>query len=87
MKEKESSVKVTGMEIGYISGRKKRIVKSNIKMELHPGEISCLLGLNGSGKSTLLRTLCGFQPALNGEILFYGKSIKKYSQSNLSRIV
>ncbi len=87
MKEKESSVKVTGMEIGYISGGKKKAVKSNIEMELHTGEISCLLGLNGSGKSTLLRTLCRFQPALKGEILFYGKSINKYSQSNLSRMV
>ena len=37
------------------------------------------------GKSTLLRTLAGFQPALDGEILIQDKSLSDFSAQELAR--
>lgn len=53
-----------GLQIGY----PKHIVRSDINLSCHQGEVIGLIGQNGSGKSTLLRTLAGLQPALAGEI-------------------
>lgn len=39
------------------------------------GGIVCLIGANGAGKSTTLMTICGVQPAVEGEILFEGRPI------------
>ena len=46
--------------------------------------MTCLLGLNGAGKSTLLRTLCGFQPPLQGEIYLSGKALDSYSRASFA---
>ncbi len=53
------------LAIGYDT----QVVKSNLRVSARAGEMICLLGPNGCGKSTLLRTLCGLQPALEGDIL------------------
>ncbi len=68
------------LSIGYHTGRgllscgskhrpRIRVVANNLNHSLRAGEMTCLLGANGIGKSTLLRTLAGFQPPLDGDIL------------------
>ena len=42
----------------------------DVSVEIHKGEIHCLVGENGSGKSTLIKTLLGLIPPLEGEITF-----------------
>ena len=68
------AVEANDLAIGYVlKGGRRKVVHQGLHLSLRVGEVTCLLGLNGAGKSTLLRTLCGFQPALAGEIRVLGK--------------
>jgi len=79
-------IETTDLVIGYKQKANKRlIVHDALQIQLFTGELTILLGLNGAGKSTLLRTLCGFQPALGGQILLKGRPLSDYSQTELSR--
>ena len=73
------------LEIGYINGKPARkVVGSDLDLELHQGEFVCLVGPNGAGKSTLLRTLTSLQPSLSGEILLAGKKLAQFSRKELA---
>jgi len=79
---------IQNLSIGYfLKHGKQKLIKNNINQELYQGEVTCLLGANGSGKSTLLRTLAGFQPALEGKILYDNKPIDSYSDSERSLLI
>lgn len=82
-----AAVEANNLAIGYQEKKKRKIVQSNIHLTLYSGEVTCLLGLNGAGKSTLIRTLCGFQPPLEGEVLLRGKKLSSYTQSQFAREV
>ncbi|HEY6529066.1 MAG TPA: ABC transporter ATP-binding protein [Cellvibrionaceae bacterium] len=43
-------------------------VVSALTLNLHSGEIACLLGSSGCGKTTVLRAIAGFQPVTSGSI-------------------
>ncbi|WP_428642714.1 ABC transporter ATP-binding protein [Roseibium sp.] len=47
----------------------------NISLNIHRGEVFCLLGSSGSGKSTLLRMLAGFDAPTEGRIVVDGEDI------------
>ncbi|MGM0376364.1 MAG: ABC transporter ATP-binding protein [Bacteroidota bacterium] len=75
------------LSIGYENPRQgKTVLHSNIGVKLDSGEFACLLGPNGSGKSTLLQTLCGFLPALEGDVYIAGRSISKVSHRKMSEL-
>ena len=81
-------IETNRLSIGYpLKGGKRKVIHDDLSLRLFPGEVTCLLGLNGAGKSTLLRTLCGFQPPLDGDISLMGKPLSSYSQSNFSLMV
>ena len=48
---------------------------TDLSLEVHTGEMLCLLGRSGSGKSTLLRIIAGIEPADSGRILWNGEDI------------
>lgn len=82
------AIETCGLSIGYLlKGGRRKVVHEGLTLRLTPGEVTCLLGLNGAGKSTLLRTLCGFQPPLQGEIRLMGKPLASYSQRDFSLTV
>jgi iron(III) transport system ATP-binding protein len=53
----------------------KKIVVSNLSLELNQGVIGCLLGPSGCGKTTVLRCIAGFEPVVAGEILLNGVKV------------
>ena len=86
-KVKEIAVQAKGLSIGYNDSKGRKVVQSNVNLTLYSGEVTCLLGLNGAGKSTLIRTLCGFQPPLEGDVLLRGKALAGYSSGEFAREV
>jgi branched-chain amino acid transport system ATP-binding protein len=47
-----------------------------VSLHVKAGEIATLLGANGAGKTTTLKAIYGLLPILEGEVLFFGESIK-----------
>lgn len=50
-------------------------VLKDISMEIHNGEVACIIGPSGSGKSTFLRCLNLLETPTGGELYFEGKKI------------
>jgi iron complex transport system ATP-binding protein len=73
------------LSIGYKSKKETTLISSNLDLELHRGELVCLLGKNGIGKSTLLRTLTKVQPKISGEIQLQGKFLESYTSNDLAK--
>lgn len=72
---------ISDLQIGY--GR--RVLSSLEAVTVAPGEFICLLGRNGQGKSTLLRTLAGFIPAVSGQAVLDGRSVRDWSGAERAR--
>ncbi len=81
------SVVLQSLSIGYTTKGHQRVVAKQLRATLHSGELTCLLGRNGVGKSTLLRTLAGFLPALEGDVLLDGKPMASLSDKELSYLI
>ena len=54
-----------------------QLVVKDLSLTLASGEIGCLLGASGCGKTTVLRTIAGFEPLLEGEILLNGECVSR----------
>jgi len=54
---------------------------------LNPGQIMQVQGANGSGKTSLLRTLCGFIPPDEGEILWKGKHARELGEDYCAELL
>ncbi len=52
----------------------------NLSLEVHEGEIACLLGSSGCGKSTLLRLISGLEEVRSGAILLNDNIISSHKQ-------
>ncbi|MGN1055869.1 MAG: ABC transporter ATP-binding protein, partial [Comamonas sp.] len=61
-------LEVLNVSLGYGSN----VVVRDVSLQLHPGEIGCLLGPSGCGKTTLLRAIAGFEPVRAGRIALQG---------------
>ena len=56
-------------------------ILQGLTLEVHPGELVCLLGGNASGKSTTLKTILGIVQPRNGSVQFAGENVTKRSTS------
>lgn len=84
----EATITLQNLSIGYRSKKKDlRVIASAINASLLSDELTCLIGSNGVGKSTLLRTLAGFQPPLEGEVLLQGNPLSTYSAQEMAKEV
>jgi branched-chain amino acid transport system ATP-binding protein len=50
-------------------------VLRNVSLEIHEGEIVCLLGGNASGKTTTLKTILGYVMPTQGDVLLDGQRV------------
>lgn len=50
-----------------------------VSMEIKAGERHAILGSNGAGKTTLFNSITGDVPNSQGEILFFGENITRFS--------
>ena len=59
----------------------------DLSLEVHAGEVVCLLGPNGSGKTTLLDCILGFHRSFSGSIAVCGRDALTYSRAALAEKV
>lgn len=73
----------------YFPMKQKQVLKAvdNVTMDIHKGEILSLVGESGSGKTTLGRTVSRLYHKTNGDILFDGKPVEKYSIKEFTKKV
>ncbi len=61
-------------------------VLQGVSLNVEKGKIVAILGRNGAGKTTLLRTIIGFTPPRQGNILFKGEEITHLSPYRIARL-
>lgn len=66
----------TVIEVKHASKKIKEVkILTDVNLNIQKGEICGIIGRNGSGKTVLLKSICGFMPLTEGEILQKGKRI------------
>lgn len=86
MKQQQDTVLHTeALGIGYRRKGDTSVVADQINVDLHSGELICLLGPNGSGKSTLIRTLSGMHPKLHGQVKLFGEDVTTLNRKEIAR--
>lgn len=59
------------------------IALDDVTLDIHPGELTVIVGLSGSGKSTLLRHLNGLHTPTSGEVEVLGQDVVGASRKEL----
>ena len=67
--------------VGYGHGEP---ILRKVTISVCPGEAVALVGRNGTGKSTLLRTMRGFLPPLDGQVMVKGHPLQSMSPQTLA---
>ena len=56
-----------------------KLAVNNVNLEINKGEIFGIIGLSGAGKSTLIRMINRLETPTEGNILFEGENILKWT--------
>ena len=80
----EPLLRANGLAKSYIMGKRTLEVLRGVNLEIARGEFFALRGASGSGKSTLLHLIGGLDSPNAGEILFDGRDVAKFSESELT---
>ena len=58
----------------------------NVDLDVHRGEVVCLVGRNGAGKTTTLRSIVGLIERRDGDIRIDGRSIQGLAPEEIARL-
>ena len=86
METLETVIKVENLRKVYKLGTEKVIALGCVNLEIHRGEICCILGTSGSGKSTLLNMLAGLEKPTKGHIYIGKHDIPKLNEKQLAKL-
>ncbi len=85
MSEGETSAR-TVLELRNVSTHYGLVsVLRNVDMQIHEGEMVCLLGGNASGKTTTLKTILGYVKPSEGDVLLDGQVVSGLSTTEVVR--
>lgn len=73
-----------GLQKIYHTGEVEVVALHGVDLDLHAGELVCLLGASGSGKSTLLNILGGLDSASGGMLSYKGHPLDHASEQVLT---
>jgi ABC-type Mn2+/Zn2+ transport system ATPase subunit len=73
----EAVLEIKNFTIGY----NEKLIFENLDLYIPRGVICAIIGLNGSGKTTLIKGILGLEKKKTGEVLFFGKELKKVSDN------
>jgi iron complex transport system ATP-binding protein len=83
-----NTIQLKDLSIGYkLHNGKTKTIASHINASVESGMLTCLIGRNGTGKSTLLRTMTGFIPPLDGQVILEGRDLSMSSATERARII
>lgn len=83
-----NTIQLKDLSIGYkLHNGKTKTIASHINANVESGMLTCLIGRNGTGKSTLLRTMTGFIPPLEGQVILEGRDLSMLSATERARII
>ncbi len=82
----ETIIRVEGLRKVYKLGEEKVVALGCIDLEIHKGEICCILGTSGSGKSTLLNMLAGLEKPTRGHVYIGKHDVPKLSEKQLAKL-
>lgn len=72
-----NSISIKGLSVSY----DRKLVLTNIYLELEAGKVYGVVGPNGAGKSTLFKAILGLIELNSGKILIQDETIKKQRKS------
>jgi len=71
---------------GIVSGYTREVpILKGVDLVAREGLVTVIIGPNGAGKSTLLKTIYGYLPPTEGEVLHYGRSIGALAPERMLR--
>src|ERR1700741_2939800 len=76
----EPTLRAWGLTRSFGSGETLTVALRDVSLDLHPGQITLLMGPSGSGKSTLLAVLSGLLHPDEGKVLALGHELWHMSE-------
>ncbi|MGI6404756.1 MAG: ABC transporter ATP-binding protein [Oscillospiraceae bacterium] len=82
---REVIISVQNLSKIYKVGSERVVALNNVNLDIHTGQVLCIVGTSGSGKSTLLNQLAGLEKPTHGKVLIGGRNISAFTEDQLAK--